>query len=31
LAEVETWQGTQDIGLTPRGRQRLARAITEEP
>ncbi len=31
LAEIETWQGTQDIGLTPRGRERLARAITEQP
>lgn len=31
LAEIETWQGTQGSGLTSRGRQRLARAITEEP
>ncbi|ABL04746.1 PadR family transcriptional regulator [Mycobacterium ulcerans] len=31
LADVETWQGTQDIGLTPSGRQRLVRAISEDP
>ncbi|RFZ71243.1 MULTISPECIES: PadR family transcriptional regulator [Mycobacterium] len=31
LADVETWQGTQDIGLTPSGRQRLVRAISEHP
>jgi len=31
LAEIETWHGTQDIGLTPRGRKRLVRVITEEP
>ncbi len=30
LAEIESWNGTRDIGLTPRGRQRLVRAITEE-
>ncbi|MCB0942585.1 MAG: PadR family transcriptional regulator [Mycobacterium sp.] len=31
LAEIETWHGTQDIGLTPRGRERLVRAIADEP
>ncbi|BBC64662.1 hypothetical protein MMRN_15580 [Mycobacterium marinum] len=31
LADIETWQGTRDIGLTPSGRQRLVRAISEHP
>lgn len=30
LAEVETWPDTHDIGLTPRGRERLERLIAEE-
>ena len=30
LAEVETWPDTQDIGLTPRGRERLERLIADQ-
>jgi PadR family transcriptional regulator AphA len=29
-AEVETWPDTQDIGLTPRGRERLERLIADQ-
>lgn len=31
LAEIDTWPDTRDVGLTPRGRERLERVVDHEP